>query len=454
MTPSQIGSACLHGGGNIPVPINGLFNHERQRADSNVPPFPMSTLPIPQGHFLNPNAWQSPHQRSASQPKFAFGRSTVVSPVVLFNSFSSPSNQGPSSSAQQYESTNHVLLPVPTSQAQLQMPSFLPPMPTSSIQQAPMSYAGPTSQVPTSSAVPTSQQSSGQVPTSLGLAASTSQPYSFLSSALQSQTMSQQNAQLVQQLAHHQMLFQQLQNAQHGMQGSLQHSVQNQSSMMPWEVAKLRRAPKQRDDNMMDGFSRRKIQVIINHAIAQRMAQAQSGTASTDAIEDSPPPSIVFATSVFARANAAKHHEDVLSEEVDESIDVGDVWLPPAFDELVPPQPKLLAAVKAVPAPSLLRCGDVEANPGPMSDDEPIAQIGIPPATATKRTARGGAAAKESYSIHMTRSSGDDSFEGFFGRNGKRNGKGRYTWADGTVALCMWSDGCCDPFDEATRNRT
>ena len=89
-----------------------------------------------------------------------------------------------------------------------------------------------------------------------------------------------------------------------------------------------------------------------------------------------------------------------------------------------------------------------------MSDDEPIAQIGTPPATATRRTARGGAAAKESYCVHMTRSSGDDLFEGFFGRNGERNGKGRYTWADGTVALCMWSDGCCHPFDEATKNRT
>lgn len=32
--------------------------------------------------------------------------------------------------------------------------------------------------------------------------------------------------------------------------------------------------------------------------------------------------------------------------------------------------PKLLAAVKAVPAPSLLRCGDVESNPGPITDDE------------------------------------------------------------------------------------
>lgn len=54
----------------------------------------------------------------------------------------------------------------------------------------------------------------------------------------------------------------------------------------------------------------------------------------------------------------------------------------------------------------------------------------------------------------MKSSSGEDSFEGFFGRNGKRNGKGRYTWADGTVALCIWSDGCCEDFDEATRNRT
>lgn len=32
--------------------------------------------------------------------------------------------------------------------------------------------------------------------------------------------------------------------------------------------------------------------------------------------------------------------------------------------------PKLLAAVKAVPAPPLLRCGDVESNPGPNSNDD------------------------------------------------------------------------------------
>jgi hypothetical protein len=49
---------------------------------------------------------------------------------------------------------------------------------------------------------------------------------------------------------------------------------------------------------------------------------------------------------------------------------------------------------------------------------------------------------------------GKDLFEGFFNRNGKRDGKGRYTWADGTIGLCNWSDGRCDRFDEACKKYT
>lgn len=49
---------------------------------------------------------------------------------------------------------------------------------------------------------------------------------------------------------------------------------------------------------------------------------------------------------------------------------------------------------------------------------------------------------------------GKDLFEGFFNRNGKRDGKGRYTWADGTIGLCNWSDGRCDRFDEACEKYT
>ena len=44
---------------------------------------------------------------------------------------------------------------------------------------------------------------------------------------------------------------------------------------------------------------------------------------------------------------------------------------------------------------------------------------------------------------------GEDLFEGFFDTNGNRDGKGRYTWADGTIGLCTWSDGSCDRFDDA-----
>ena len=49
---------------------------------------------------------------------------------------------------------------------------------------------------------------------------------------------------------------------------------------------------------------------------------------------------------------------------------------------------------------------------------------------------------------------GQDLFEGFFNRNGNRDGKGRYTWADGTIGLCNWSDGRCDVFDEACKKYT
>ena len=49
---------------------------------------------------------------------------------------------------------------------------------------------------------------------------------------------------------------------------------------------------------------------------------------------------------------------------------------------------------------------------------------------------------------------GKDLFEGFFNRNGKRDGKGRYTWADGTIGLCNWSDGRCNLFDEACKKYT
>ena len=49
---------------------------------------------------------------------------------------------------------------------------------------------------------------------------------------------------------------------------------------------------------------------------------------------------------------------------------------------------------------------------------------------------------------------GKDLFEGFFNRNGKRDGKGRYTWADGTIGLCNWSDDRCDLFDEACEKYT
>ena len=49
---------------------------------------------------------------------------------------------------------------------------------------------------------------------------------------------------------------------------------------------------------------------------------------------------------------------------------------------------------------------------------------------------------------------GKDLVEGFFNRNGKRDGKGRYIWADGTIGLCNWSDGRCDRFDEACKKYT
>jgi hypothetical protein len=58
------------------------------------------------------------------------------------------------------------------------------------------------------------------------------------------------------------------------------------------------------------------------------------------------------------------------------------------------------------------------------------------------------------YCIRLTRKVGEDSFEGFFNRNGKRHGKGRYTWADGTVGLGIWSDGRCDVFDDACTKYT
>ena len=65
------------------------------------------------------------------------------------------------------------------------------------------------------------------------------------------------------------------------------------------------------------------------------------------------------------------------------------------------------------------------------------------------RKAGGKSDVDRSYCIQMTREMGADSFEGFFDINGNRDGKGRYTWADGTIGLCSWSDGCCDVFDDA-----
>jgi hypothetical protein len=48
-----------------------------------------------------------------------------------------------------------------------------------------------------------------------------------------------------------------------------------------------------------------------------------------------------------------------------------------------------------------------------------------------------------SYCIQMKRELGADTFEGFVNKDGNRDGKGRYTWADGTIGLCSWSNGRC-----------
>jgi hypothetical protein len=58
----------------------------------------------------------------------------------------------------------------------------------------------------------------------------------------------------------------------------------------------------------------------------------------------------------------------------------------------------------------------------------------------------------KNYRIQMI--SREGFFEGFFDTNGNRDGKGRYTWADGTIGLCNWSDGRCDRFDEACEKYT
>ena len=58
----------------------------------------------------------------------------------------------------------------------------------------------------------------------------------------------------------------------------------------------------------------------------------------------------------------------------------------------------------------------------------------------------------KNYRIQMI--SREGFFEGFFDTNGNRDGKGRYTWADGTIGLCNWSDGRCDRFDEACKKYT
>jgi len=44
---------------------------------------------------------------------------------------------------------------------------------------------------------------------------------------------------------------------------------------------------------------------------------------------------------------------------------------------------------------------------------------------------------RNQYCIQMTHKGGEDSFEGFCDRNGKRDGKGRYTWADSAIGLMV-----------------
>jgi serine/threonine protein kinase len=47
-----------------------------------------------------------------------------------------------------------------------------------------------------------------------------------------------------------------------------------------------------------------------------------------------------------------------------------------------------------------------------------------------------------------------DWFEGFVNKSGKRDGKGRFQWADGTVGICNWNNGHCGIFEQECKKRS
>jgi transposase InsO family protein len=275
---NQVPQGSSHGGGVQP-------------AGQLPPPFPgsQSSPALFDSYQARSNlaaSWNSP---LAKPQKFAFGRQQM-SPVILANSFSSPShlfapssqqnggisaqfssNVAPPSSQQHIDLTGqqgasaavNAGRPGDSSERQLGGGSH---------SQLPSQFNAP----PCAPAVPAGQQFQ-QMPASLQqlvppsqqhpMPAPSSQAFPHLHAAMLAQNPNLNMFIRNEQMQHVPLHIERLQQLQFG---------RSNAPLTPWEVAALSRPPRQQDPDMMPGFSRRNIQLIIDAARRKRLAQPEA----------------------------------------------------------------------------------------------------------------------------------------------------------------------------------
>ena len=212
-------------------------------------------LPPPPGHMgVSGNAWFSPQNQNSKPAKFHFGvsRSDSVNPISLVGHFQSPS-QNFSGFASPYVP---ISANVPPSMASNYTPLRANPLlPISAQSQLNgQGSSGPQAASSNAAAVPSSQQ----------FLAAQSQP--------QNQHLPASNAAAPpsQQFPFLNQLQQQQPQVHHQFQAPL--SIPPSRAMFPWDEEALVRPKAVQDPNMMPGFSRKNITMIIEAAKAKRVA--------------------------------------------------------------------------------------------------------------------------------------------------------------------------------------
>jgi hypothetical protein len=238
-----------------------------------------SQLPPPPGHLFNPYqaplplpgisqaalaaAWNTP----LKGVKFAFGRN-APSPISLATVFTSPSfNSGLLSG-----SNPSVALPSGSHHVESSnrpgAPGALDPGPTG-VSSGHRVSGGVQSQFPqpwsSPSSLTTAPSSAGGLPSSDQLPPS-SQQFPHLHAALNAQNPQPLQTQALVRDAHFNQVPAQFQNLSPVQFG------RSQAPLAPWELAALARPPQAQDPNMMPGFSRKNLQMIIEAAIAKCLA--------------------------------------------------------------------------------------------------------------------------------------------------------------------------------------